>query len=236
MGVYDMKIIYKYVKRVFGFLIAFTLLVLLFPIMVIVGVLIKLDSKGPVFFKQERSGKDNKVFSMYKFRSMVADNDVMDFKVSDRTTRVGYVLRKTSIDELPQLINILKGEMSFIGPRPWITEYSKYFSKRQMHRLDVLPGITGLAQCEGRNGISVQDKINYDLKYVENISLKMDIYIIFKTVLTVFTGKDACANKGIIRDELNDLKNQFKKKNKVNNRRLDRKKNEGCDKYEESLI
>lgn len=240
-----MKNIYKVVKRVVDFLLSLILLIILSPIMLIVAIAVKIDSKGPALFKQERSGKNNKIFKMYKFRSMVANNDVHDFKTGDKTTKVGRFIRKTSLDELPQLINILKGEMSFIGPRPWIVEYSEYFTPKQSRRLEVLPGMTGLAQCEGRNGISIFDKINYDIKYVDNISLKMDLYVIFKSIYVVLSKKDAAANKEIIKNELEDLKNQFngefeikesnKSKNvKSNNEVVDEKLGE--DAYAESVI
>lgn len=234
-----MKKLYKAFKRGFDFICALILLILLSPIMIIVSIAIKLDSKGPVFFKQVRSGKNNKLFYMYKFRSMAANNDVLNFKEADKTTRVGKFIRKTSLDEIPQLINILKGEMSFIGPRPWIPEYSKYFTKEQKHRLDVLPGITGLAQCEGRNGISIYEKIDFDIKYVNEISLRMDFYIIFKTIYTVFSGKDAVGNKDIIRNELDDLKQQFngeflKKKNK--DKKVENTDKQGENVYAESVI
>lgn len=217
-----MKSFYKVVKRIIDFLLSLILLIILSPVMLIVAIAVRIDSKGPILFKQERSGKNNKIFKMYKFRSMVATNNVHDFKTGDKLTRVGKFIRKTSLDEIPQLINILKGEMSFIGPRPWIVEYSEYFTPEQARRLEVLPGMTGLAQCEGRNGISIFDKINYDIKYVDNISLKMDLYIIFKTIYVVLSKKDAAANKGIIKNELNDLKNQFNgefetKANKIKN-------------------
>lgn len=204
-----MKNIYKGIKRVIDFLLSLILLIILSPIMLIVAIAVKVDSKGPIFLRQERSGKNNKLFIMYKFRSMVAENDVHDLKTDDKVTRVGKFIRKTSLDEIPQLINILKGEMSFIGPRPWVVEYSEYFTPRQMRRLEVLPGMTGLAQCEGRNGISIFDKIDYDIKYVDNVSLKMDIYIIFKSIYTVFSGKDAVGDKNVIKNELADLKSQF---------------------------
>lgn len=243
-----MKKVYIGVKRIIDFLLSLILLIILSPIMLIVAIAVKLDSKGPAFLKQERSGKNNKLFIMYKFRSMVADNDVHDLKTSDRVTRVGKFIRKTSLDEIPQLINILKGEMSFIGPRPWIVEYSNYFTSKQMRRLEVLPGMTGLAQCEGRNGISIFDKINYDIKYVENISLKMDLYIIFKSIYTVFSGKDAAGDKNIIKNELEDLKNQFNgefeiketKKDKMQQKKIakdiNNKEELGEDVYAESVI
>lgn len=240
-----MKKIYKVVKRIMDFLLSLILLIILSPVMLIVAVAVKVDSKGPALLRQERSGKNNKLFTMYKFRSMVADNDVHDLKTADRVTRVGKFIRKTSLDEIPQLINILKGEMSFIGPRPWIAEYSEYFTPEQSRRLEVLPGMTGLAQCEGRNGISIFDKIDYDIKYVDNISLKMDLYIIFKTVYTVFSGKDAAGDKNVIKNELVDLKNQFNgeftiketKKSKVDiNNNEENKEKIGEDVYAESVV
>lgn len=240
-----MKKVYKVVKRIMDFLLSLILLIVLSPVMLIVAIAVKIDSKGPVLFKQERSGKNNEIFKMYKFRSMVATNNVHDFKTGDKLTRIGKFIRKTSLDEIPQLINILKGEMSFIGPRPWIVEYSEYFTSEQSRRLEVLPGMTGLAQCEGRNGISIFDKINYDIKYVDNISLKMDLYIIFKTIYTVFSTKDAAANKGIIKNELDELKNQFNgeftiketKKSKVNiNNNEENKEKIGEDIYAESVV
>ncbi len=241
-----MKKVYKIVKRIIDFVLSLILLIILSPIMLIVAIAVKLDSKGPALLRQERSGKDNKLFIMYKFRSMVATNDVHDFKTGDKLTRVGKFIRKTSLDEIPQLINILKGEMSFIGPRPWILEYSNYFTPEQMRRLEVLPGMTGLAQCEGRNGISIFDKINYDIKYVDNISLKMDLYVIFKSIYTVFSGKDAAGDKNLIKNELDDLKNQFngefeiKKSNKIKNNKVNENQNDdeklGEDIYAKSVV
>jgi len=200
------KIIYSIFKRIFDVSFALLGLILLAPIMIIIAVAIKLDSKGPVFFRQTRSGKNGKPFKMYKFRSMPVNNDVHDFSKEDVHTKVGKFLRKTSLDELPQLINILKMEVSFIGPRPWITDYYDNMNEEQRHRYDVLPGITGLAQANGRNAISIFDKINYDLEYVKNYSLFMDIKIIFLTVKAVFSQKGADAGKGTINNELNDLK------------------------------
>ena len=201
---------YLLIKRILDFLIALAFLIVFFPLFIIVAIAIKLDSPGPILFLQERSGKNGKTFKIYKFRSMHTDNDAMNFNYDDKITNVGKFIRRTSIDELPQIINILKGEMSFIGPRPWMTEYSKYFSDHQRKRLDVLPGITGLAQCKGRNGIGVKEKINYDIKYVEEMSLIMDIYIIFSTVGAVLKRDGVSSNKTIIRDELEELRNQNK--------------------------
>lgn len=199
---------YKYVKRGMDLVMAILLLIVCLIPMLIISVLIKIDSKGPVLFKQKRTGLKGKTFNLYKFRSMVTENDVHDFSKGDQHTKVGKMLRKTSLDELPQIINILKGEMSFIGPRPWITDYYDNMNKKQRHRNDVLPGITGLAQAKGRNNISINDKINYDLEYVKNYSLKEDVKIIFLTIKTVLSKEGADAGKNTIQNELEDLKTQ----------------------------
>ena len=174
--------------------------------MIIIALLIKLDSKGPVLFRQERTGKNGKVFTLYKFRTMNVDNDVHNFDECDKHTRIGKILRKCSLDELPQLINILKFDMSFIGPRPWITDYWDNMNEEQRRRNVVRPGITGLAQAMGRNNISIFDKINYDLEYINNYSFFMDIKVILLTIKSVLTGSGADAGKDTIQKELNDLK------------------------------
>mgnify|MGYP004503480671 FL=1 len=199
---------YKYVKRGIDLIMAVLLLIIFLIPMLIIAVLIKLDSKGPVLFKQKRTGLKGKVFNLYKFRSMVTDNDVHDFSKGDQHTKVGNILRKTSLDELPQIINILKGEMSFIGPRPWITDYYDNMNEKQRHRNDVLPGITGLAQAKGRNNISINEKINYDLEYVKNYSFRQDVKIVFLTIKTVLSKEGADAGKNTIQNELEDLKTQ----------------------------
>ena len=199
---------YKYFKRLIDFIMALILLIIFLIPMIIIAILIKIDSEGPVLFKQERTGLKGKVFNLYKFRSMSVDNDVHDFSKGDQHTRVGNILRKTSLDELPQIINILKGEMSFIGPRPWITDYYDNMNDEQRHRNDVLPGITGLAQAQGRNNIDINTKINYDLEYVKNYSLFEDIKIIFLTIKTVLSEEGADAGKNTIETELDTLKTQ----------------------------
>ena len=189
--------------------------------------MIKIDSKGPVIFKQIRSGKNNKNFTLYKFRSMTCNNNLYDTSVEDQVTKIGRILRKTSLDELPQLFNILKGEMSFIGPRPWILDYAKYFTKHQMRRLEVLPGITGLAQCSGRNNLGIIERIDIDVEYVENMSLFLDIYIVLKTIKSVLRKEGFSNSKSAIHEELNILKNQNKtpnrKKNKKHNDKIKQK-------------
>ena len=118
----------KVIKKLLDLILALILVILLSPLMIIIAIMIKIDSKGPIIFKQIRSGKNNKNFTLYKFRSMIYNNNLYDTSVEDQVTKIGRILRKTSLDELPQLFNILKGEMSFIGPRPWILDYAKYFN------------------------------------------------------------------------------------------------------------
>lgn len=198
---------YRYIKRGLDVILSIVLIILLSPIMMIIALLVKTDG-GPVIFVQERSGKNGKLFHLYKFRSMTPNNNVRNFKKEDEITKIGKIIRKTSLDELPQLFNILKGEMSFIGPRPWIPEYSENFTKEQFRRLDVLPGITGLAQCKGRNNIGIKEKINYDIKYVDNLSFKMDLYIFFKSIISVIKKDGAISSKLSIKNEIDELKMQ----------------------------
>lgn len=199
---------YKYIKRLFDIILSLSGLIVFIIPMIVIGIAIKIDSKGPVLFKQKRTGYKGREFNLYKFRSMSVDNDVHDFSKKDQHTKVGNFLRKTSLDEIPQLFNILRGKMSFIGPRPWIPDYYNNMNDRQRHRCDVLPGLTGLAQCLGRNTISIFEKINYDLEYVKNYSFKEDIKIVFLTIKTVLSKEGADAGKDTIQNELEDLKTQ----------------------------
>ncbi len=203
--------IYAGFKFLFDRVLAIVGLIIASPLMLIISILIKLDSKGPALFKQVRTGKHGVNFNVYKFRTMVANNDVHDFSKADQHTKIGKFLRKTSLDELPQLISIAKADMSFIGPRPWITDYYENMNEAQRHRCDVRPGLTGLAQVMGRNNLTIFDKINYDLKYIENYSLRQDLKIIFLTIKTVFTGHGADEGKSNIEQELKDLKKKNKK-------------------------
>lgn len=197
----------KYIKRILDFILASILLVVLLPFMLILAMIIKRDG-GPAIFKQQRSGKNGTVFTLYKFRSMTPSNNVHNFKKEDEITKIGKFIRNTSLDELPQLVNILKGEMSFIGPRPWITDYSRYFTDHQMRRLEVLPGITGLAQCSGRNNISIIEKINLDIYYIDRVSFKMDLYIFFKSIISVLKKEGTISSKFSIKNELDELEHQ----------------------------
>ncbi len=179
---------YKYIKRGMDFTVAFIALLLLSPLMLIVSILIKLNRDGPVFFKQKRPGLNGKIFTVYKFRTMsVKTHDENGRELSDfeRMSKIGNVLRKTSIDELPQFINILKGDMSFIGPRPLLTEYLEFYTPEQMRRHEVRPGISGWAQVNGRNTITWEEKFRYDVEYVDKMNLKMDVYIFIRTILNV---------------------------------------------------
>lgn len=201
----------KYVKRALDIFISAVVLIVTSPISLIVMIAIKIDSKGPAIFKQERTGYKGKTFLTYKFRTMKVethDGTGHELTHDERCTKVGNVIRKLSVDELPQLVNVLKGDMSLVGPRPWIPEYYKYFSSEQKKRCDVLPGITGLAQAMGRNNIDIFQKINYDIEYTKNVTFKMDCKVIIETVKTVVSKAGAEIKQEGIQDEINMLKAQ----------------------------
>ena len=179
---------YKYIKRGMDFTVAFFALLILSPLMLIVSILIKINRDGPILFRQERPGRGGKIFTVYKFRTMsVKTHDETGRELSDfeRMSKTGNFLRKTSVDELPQFINILKGDMSFIGPRPLLTEYLELYTPEQMRRHEVRPGISGWAQVNGRNTITWEEKFRYDVEYVDKMSFKMDLNIFIKTILNV---------------------------------------------------
>ena len=203
-------IAYLVIKRIFDVICAILGIIFFLLPMLLIFILIKLTSKGPAFFRQERTGLNGNNFILYKFRTMSVDNDVLNFHKENEITKIGKFLRKTSLDELPQLFNILKGDMSFIGPRPWIPEYYEKFNSEQKHRVDVLPGITGLAQALGRNNLSIFEKIDLDLKYVNSISLYRDVTVIYFTIKTVLSKNGAEISKHGIKDELKLLENQNK--------------------------
>ncbi len=178
----------RYVKRILDFVFAIILLVILSPIMLIAAIAIKIeDSNGPVLFKQKRPGKDAKIFTVYKFRTMKVETkkDGKPLTDMERMTKVGSILRKTSIDELPQLFNIIRGEMSFIGPRPLLVRYLELYTPEQMRRHEVLPGISGWAQVNGRNAISWEEKFKLDVWYVDNQSFLVDLKILFMTIYNI---------------------------------------------------
>lgn len=199
---------YKYIKRFFDIFASLIGIVFLSPIMLITAVAIKLDSKGPVIFKQERLGKGGKVFLIYKFRSMCPVAEGMgtgqySFADDPRVTKVGKFIRATSIDELPQLFNILKGEMSFIGPRPPLTYHPwsvDEYTPEQFHMFDVRPGITGWAQINGRKDVEWHERIRLNNYYVQNYSLFLDIKILFITAFKVLKNEDN-VNVGVTVDK-----------------------------------
>ena len=203
------KRIYSIFKRIFDIVFSIIGLIFLVPVTIFVKILYLIEGdKNSIIFKQKRTGKNGKEFELIKFRTMVIDNDVRNFKKENKMTKTGEIIRKLSLDELPQFINIFKGEMSFVGPRPWIPEYFEYMTENQKQRVAVLPGLTGLAQVNGRNGLSVIDKINYDLVYVEKYSLFEDLKIFFKTIATVFKKEHAAIEKSGIKTEIETLKKQ----------------------------
>ena len=197
---------YLFSKRVTDIFLSAIGLILLSPILVIVAIAIKIDSKGPIIFKQDRVGKDGKIFSMYKFRSMIVNAEELKAKLETknemsgpmfkmkndpRITKVGRFIRKTSIDELPQLINVIKGDMSLVGPRPSLPKEVEQFSPWMLERLKVKPGITCYWQVMGRNNIAFEEWMKLDVKYVHEMNYWLDIKLIFKTFFVLFGDESA---------------------------------------------
>ncbi len=182
-------------KRILDIIGASFLLILLFPIMGFIGLILLFYNKGRIFYAQIRPGKGERPFLLYKFQTMrnLSEKDTSE---TDRITRFGTILRKTSLDELPQLLNVLKGDMSFIGPRPLLLEYLPLYSDNQRKRHFVLPGITGWAQINGRNTICWEEKFILDLYYIDNVSFWLDLKILFSTFLKVFSGKGVYSDQG----------------------------------------
>ena len=183
----------KVIKRLIDVVIAFIALLFVWPFLLLIMVLLYFSNKGAgVFFMQERPGKNEKIFKVIKFKSMSDKrNDKGELLPDkDRITAIGKFIRKTSIDELPQLINVLKGDMSLIGPRPLLPEYLPYYTEKERLRHTVRPGITGWAQVNGRNNCGWNKKLEYDVFYVENLSMSMDFRVILKTIKNVISAKD----------------------------------------------
>lgn len=178
----------KYFKRLLDVLCALAVLVLFWWLYLIVAILVRIKLGSPVLFAQNRPGKDEKIFKMYKFRSMTDERDENGELLPDevRLTSFGKKLRSTSLDELPGLFNILNGDMSLVGPRPLLVQYLPLYNKKQHRRHEVRPGITGLAQVNGRNSISWEEKFEYDVQYVDRITFSGDLRILFATVFKVF--------------------------------------------------
>lgn len=206
-NVKSLNIYNKYIKRFIDIVLSFIALVVLSPIFLIIGLSIKMESKGPVFFVHKRVGKNGKIIGMYKFRTMVQNAEELikeftpeqmkefkeNFKLENdpRITKVGKVLRKTSLDELPQLINILKGELSIIGPRPVIGEELEKYGENKDKFLSVTPGLTGYWAANGRSNTTYEERMDMELYYIDNMSWKMDVKVFFKTIISVLKKEGA---------------------------------------------
>ena len=185
----------KFIKRLLDFILSLMALILLSPIMLITYILVRIKLGKPAIFKQKRPGKNEKIFTLYKFRSMTDEKDEEGNLLPDekRLTKFGQILRSTSLDELPELFNILKGDMSIVGPRPLLIEYLPLYNEEQKRRHEVRPGLTGLAQVSGRNNLDWNERFKEDVYYIDNISLWKDIKIIFKTIGKVIKREDISA-------------------------------------------
>ena len=194
---------YPFFKRVCDIICALAVFIFLWPLYLVLAILVKTKLGSPIYFKQVRPGKDGKLFTRYKFRSMTEEKDENGNLLpdGDRLTKFGKWLRKTSLDEMPEAINILKGDMSVIGPRPFLVKDMVFFDEKTIKRQSVKPGLSGLAQVNGRNGISWEDKFKYDLEYTEHISFWKDISLIFKTVFKSFVKQENINREGFDTDE-----------------------------------
>lgn len=188
-----------FIKPILDFSLALILIILFSPIILIVALLVRLKLGSPIFFTQERPGLKGKIFKIYKFRTMSDQRDSKGQLLSDelRLKGFGKFIRKSSLDELPQLFNVLKGEMSFVGPRPLLVEYLKLYNKEQAKRHEVKPGITGWAQVNGRNAISWEEKFKLDVYYVKHISFWLDLKILYLTFFKVLKRKDINSNTNV---------------------------------------
>lgn len=204
----------KYIKRPMDFVLSLLAIIVLSPLLIIVALLVRTKLGSPILFKQKRPGRNERIFMMYKFRTMTDEKDKNGNLLPNemRHTKFGKFLRSTSLDELPGLINIIKGDMSIIGPRPLLVEYLPLYNFHQKRRHEVRPGLSGLAQVTGRNSLSWEEKFDLDVKYVKNISLKNDIQIILLTIKKVFV------REGINFDqEIMDIKFKGTKKTSTQN-------------------
>ena len=182
----------KYIKRLIYIIISLTFFICFFWIYILLAILVKFKLGSPIIFKQKRPGLNEKIFTMYKFRTMTDKKDINGNLLADkdRLTKFGKFLRSTSLDEIPELWNVLRGEMSLVGPRPLLVEYLKKYSKKEKRRHEVKPGVTGWAQVNGRNNTTWEDRFKNDIYYVENISFLLDMKIIIKTFLKVIKRTD----------------------------------------------
>lgn len=185
----------RFIKRILDFLLSLFAIIVLSPVLLVLCILVRTKLGSPIFFKQERPGRNEKIFTLCKFRTMTDERDENGNLLPDnvRLTKFGKFLRATSLDELPELLNILKGDMSIIGPRPLLVSYLPYYSEREKLRHSVRPGLTGLAQVSGRNFIDWDKRMEKDVEYVENLSFAMDIKVLWMTVQTVLGHQDEVA-------------------------------------------
>lgn len=198
----------KYIKRIIDFILSLCGIIILSPVLLIVSFLVRVKLGCPILFKQERPGLNGKIFMVYKFRTMTDEKDENGELLDDeiRLTKFGKMLRATSLDELPEMFNILKGDMSIVGPRPLLVKYLPLYNERQAHRHDVKPGLTGYAQVNGRNAISWEEKFELDIFYVNNSSLLMDIFIFFKTIKKVFVKEGIDSGTSVTMEEFRGSK------------------------------
>ncbi|WP_294773297.1 sugar transferase [uncultured Eubacterium sp.] len=202
--------IYKYIKRILDIISSLLAIIILSPLLGVLTVIGAFEMKGNPFFTQERPGKDEKIFKLVKFRTMTnaKDKDGNLLSDADRLTRYGKFLRNTSLDELPELFNILKGDMSVIGPRPLLVQYLPYYTEEERHRHDVRPGLTGWAQVNGRNNITWEEKFAWDVKYVNEMNLILDIKILFQTVFNVLKRDDVVVDSYEVEPNLDDVRRE----------------------------
>ena len=197
-------------KRLIDFILSLIALIVLSPILLIVAILVRTKLGSPVIFKQERPGLNEKIFTLYKFRTMTDAKDEQGNLLPDeiRLTKFGKLLRSTSLDELPELFNILKGDMAIVGPRPLLVRYLQLYNEHQKHRHDVRPGFTGWAQCNGRNAISWEEKFDLDVYYTKHVSLLLDIKIILKTVKVVLFREGISSETSVTMEEFRGSNNE----------------------------
>ena len=209
-----MNIYRNYVKRIMDIFLSFIAIFILLPLILLLAFLVKIKLGSPILFFQERPGKDEKIFRLYKFRSMSEEKDKEGHYLPDekRLTRFGRKLRSTSLDELPELFNILKGDMSIVGPRPLLIEYLPYYTEIERKRHKVRPGLTGLAQVEGRNYLSWDERLKKDVAYVEQISFWLDCKIIVKTFINVIRQKGVAEDTSNIEGNLANIRRELYKK------------------------
>ena len=206
----------KYIKRLLDFILSLLALIILSPVMLIIAILVRIKLGKPVIFKQERPGKDEKIFTLYKFRTMTDERDEEGNLLPDekRLTKFGKMLRSTSLDELPELVNILKGDMAIVGPRPLLVRYLPFYTEEERHRHDVRPGLTGLAQISGRNKVAWDTRLKLDVEYVNNCTFKNDIKIVCKTVKKVLKKEDILVGKENILQNLDIEREKINSGNK----------------------